>query len=53
MTEEGLLIGFLVLVIGVAIGAAIRGARMAILKLNKLQKKVEAQILFFIYVKML
>lgn len=31
MTEEGLLIGFLVLVIGVAIGAAIRGARMAML----------------------
>lgn len=30
MTEEGLLIGFLVLVIGVAIGVAIRGARMAV-----------------------
>ena len=31
MTEEGLLIGFLVLVIGIVIGVAIRGARMAIL----------------------
>lgn len=31
MTEEGLLIGFLILVVGVAIGAAIRGARMAML----------------------
>lgn len=31
MTEEGLLIAFLILVVGVAIGVAIRGARMAIL----------------------
>lgn len=29
MTEEGLLIGFLILVIAVAIGSAIRGARIA------------------------